>query len=222
MALLVAAMLEAGLTGQVHAEPARLALPQNGHVAAGKAQIGKTGPGTLVVDQHSNRAVINWGSFDIGRDASVDFRQPSASSIALNRVQGVSASQINGQLTANGQVWISNKRGVYFGKDARVDVGGLVATTHAISDQSFMSGGARFTRGGATGGVVNEGRLTANDQGYIALMAPEVRNKGVIVARKGTVALAAGETVELEFDEGAGHMNVRVEAGQIELSKMAT
>ncbi|MEZ5723773.1 MAG: YDG domain-containing protein [Paracoccaceae bacterium] len=216
MALLVAAMLEAGLTGQVHAEPARLALPQNGHVAAGKAQIGKTGPGTLVVDQHSNRAVINWGSFDIGRDASVDFRQPSASSIALNRVQGVSASQINGQLTANGQVWISNKRGVYFGKDARVDVGGLVATTHAISDQSFMSGGARFTRGGATGGVVNEGRLTANDQGYIALMAPEVRNKGVIVARKGTVALAAGETVELEFDEGAGHMNVRVEAGQIE------
>ena len=56
MALLVAAMLEAGLTGQVHAEPARLALPQNGHVAAGKAQIASATAQIDAASQKSNVA----------------------------------------------------------------------------------------------------------------------------------------------------------------------
>ncbi len=215
-AAVFAALLGMAVAQQAQAEPAQRTLPQNGRVSAGQATIGKTSPGAMVINQNSKRAIINWDSFNVGRDARVEFKQPSTSSIALNRVQGSSASQINGQLKANGQVWVSNKRGVYFGTGARVDVGGLVATTHSMSDDAFMSGGTRFSRDGAEGSVVNAGHLTASDGGYIALLAPEVRNTGVIVARGGTAALVAGEAMELEFDEGGGLMNVRVEAGDFE------
>ncbi|MFO7747384.1 MAG: MBG domain-containing protein [Orrella sp.] len=59
------------------------------------------------------------------------------------------------------------------------------------------------TRNGATGKIINEGELKAKLDGYIALMAPEVRNQGVIVAERGTVALASGEHIQLDF--GTGH-----------------
>ncbi|MFV0436114.1 MAG: YDG domain-containing protein [Desulfopila sp.] len=212
--LFAVALLTGGIAGLAEAQTASLALPQNGKVTAGKAKIGASGLGSMVIEQQSKRAAINWQSFDIGRDASVQFRQPSADSVALNRVTGGSPSQILGQLKANGQVFLSNKRGVYFGKSARVDVGGLVATTHSMSDEEFMAGSTTFSRDGAMGTVVNEGRLETMG-GYIALLAPEVRNKGVIVARKGTVALAAGEVFNLEFDEGGALMNVRVTPGQL-------
>ncbi len=214
--VLFAAFVAAGLADRAYAEPGAMVLPQNGRVSAGQANIRNGAPGAMVIDQGSNRAIINWDSFNIGRDASVEFRQPSSGSVALNRVDGVGASEIHGRLSANGQVWVSNRRGVYFGKNAQVDVGGLVATAHSIKDDEFMAGGNRFSRNGADGAVVNDGRLTAGEGGYIALLAPEVRNRGVIVARRGTVALAAGEVIDLEFDEGGSLMNLRVEAGEIE------
>ena len=52
---------------------------------------------------------------------------------------------------------------------------------------------------GATGSVVNDGQLQSAIGGYIALLAPEVRNSGVIVAHMGTVAMASGESVTLTF-----------------------
>ena len=96
-------------------------------------------------------------------------------------------------ITAPGQVVLINPQGVYFGKTATVDVGGLVATTHNSANQAFMDGQMKFDRQGSSAKVVNEGELKAALGGYIALLAPEVRNQGVIVAQMGTVALAAGE-----------------------------
>ena len=77
-----------------------------------------------------------------------------------------------------------------------------------------MAGILNFTRSGATGKIENEGTLTAALGGYIALLAPEVRNSGVIIAQGGTVALAAGEAFELQFD-GSRLANVRVEPATI-------
>ena len=73
-----------------------------------------------------------------------------------------------------------------------------------------MAGKLNFTRAGATGSVINEGTLRAALGGYIALLAPEVRNEGVIVARMGTVALAAGEAITLNFS-GATLAGITVE-----------
>ncbi|KQP38896.1 filamentous hemagglutinin N-terminal domain-containing protein [Pseudorhodoferax sp. Leaf274] len=181
------------------APPAATQLPTGGQVAAGSAQIGTSGA-SMTVDQASQRAVLNWQSFDVGSSASVNFRQPDASSVTLNRVVGSDPSQVYGRMTANGQVFLVNPAGIYFSPSASVDVGGLVATTHSISTADFMAGKSTFSANGATGTVVNEGRLGAAPGGYIALLAPEVRNSGAVVARLGTVALAAGEAFTLQFD----------------------
>ncbi|MCC6989065.1 MAG: filamentous hemagglutinin N-terminal domain-containing protein [Acidobacteria bacterium] len=189
--------------------PASTSLPEGGQVVAGDATLEQNGT-TLSIHQSSERAAIDWRSFDVGSDARVDFLQPSAGSVTLNRVLGNNASQIFGRITATGQVFLSNPNGVYFAPGASVDVAGLVATTHAIGLEDFMAGRVKFERQGAAGNIVNEGELRAALGGYVALLAPEVRNQGVILANLGTVALAAGETFELQFGSNNTLANLRV------------
>ena len=213
--VLIAALLMPGLQSVTWAAaPSAAQLPSGGQVVAGSAGISQTGS-TMTIQQVSDRVAIDWQSFSIGSQAKVNFVQPSSTSVALNRVVGSQASQIFGQLTSNGRVYLSNGNGVYFSPGSSVNVGGLVATTHSISNSDFMSGNDKFTRDGSTGSVVNEGNLTAEFGGYIALLAPEVRNKGVIIAKLGTVALAAGELFELQFDPRNALVNVRVEPSAI-------
>lgn len=180
------------------APPAPDQLPAGGQVVAGSASIGQAGA-VMNINQSSQRAAIDWQTFNVGSAASVNFNQPSAASVTLNRVLDSNPSQIFGRITAPGQVFLTNPGGVYFAPGASVDVGALVATTHSISNADFMAGNDRFTRNGATGSIINEGNLSAALGGYIALLAPEVRNQGVIVAQMGTVALAAGEAYTLQF-----------------------
>ncbi|HKV54063.1 MAG TPA: filamentous hemagglutinin N-terminal domain-containing protein, partial [Candidatus Binataceae bacterium] len=130
---------------------------------AGQASVSRSGTNTLVT-QGTDRAAINWLGFDIAADESVRFAQPSASSIALNRVLGQNPTEIFGSLTANGQVFILNPNGVLFGKGAQVDVAGLVASTLSLSNEDFMAGRYRFTASAAAGlgEVANQGDITAN------------------------------------------------------------
>ncbi len=189
--------------------PPVTALPTGGTVTQGQAQLAQNGA-RLDISQGSDKAVINWQSFNIGAQAQVNFQQPGASSVALNRVVGADMSQIFGRLSSNGRVVLVNPNGIVFGQGAQVDVGGLVASTLSLADEDFMAGRMRFTRGAAAGSVSNQGRLTAAEGGHVALLAPEVRNEGVVSARLGTVALAGGDVVTLNFD-GARLLGVKVE-----------
>ena len=79
------------------------AAPQQGQVPAGtgSATITQSGPAsaTTTIKQDSQKAVINWHSFDVGAGESVQFVQPNAGAIALNRVTGGQGrSQIDGKL----------------------------------------------------------------------------------------------------------------------------
>lgn len=203
-----------GLAGIVHAAPISSQLPTGGTVSSGQASISQSGLVTTV-QQSTARAVIDWQTFNVGSAATVNFNQPSASSVTLNRVLDSNPSQIFGRVTANGQLFFSNPNGVYFSPTASVDVGGLVATTHGISNADFMAGNYRLSRDGATGSVVNEGHIQTALGGYVALLAPEVRNQGVIVAQMGTVALAAGDAYELQFDVQQKLASIRVEASTV-------
>ena len=98
-------------------------LPTGGQVSAGQANISQSG-NTLNVNQSSPRAVVDWNSFNVGKDATVNFQQPNAQSATLNRVADTQPSQILGRITAPGQVVLVNPQGVYFGKSSSVDVGG--------------------------------------------------------------------------------------------------
>lgn len=192
---------------------AATALPSGGVVTAGSATISQTGS-SMRVDQTSARAVIDWRSFNVGSDAAVRFQQPSTSAIVLNRVGADGGrSVIDGRLSANGQVWLLNPGGVLFGPTARIDVGGLLASSLRLGNDDFMSGNYRFTREGS-GSIVNQGTLTATDGGYIALLAPEVRNEGVIAARLGTVALASGEELRVDFS-GDRLIEIRVDRADV-------
>ncbi len=199
------------LTPLAQAQVAANALPTGGQVVGGQAAISQSGT-VMTIQQGSQRAAIDWQGFNIGSGATVNFQQPSASSVALNRVLGGNPSQIFGQLNANGQLFLSNAAGVYFAPGASANVGGLLATTLNINPADFMAGSNSFKRDGTSGSVVNEGTLQAALGGYIALLAPEVRNQGVILAQRGTVALAAGDAIDLQFDAQGGMVGLRVSA----------
>ncbi len=177
---------------------AQTALPSGGTVSAGSATISQAGA-AMRIDQSSQKTIIDWNSFNIGRDAAVRFNQPNSSAIALNRVGADGGrSVIDGQLSANGQVWLLNPGGALFGPSARIEVGGLLSSSMKIGNDNFLNGNYHFTQDGA-GRIVNQGQLNATEGGYIALMAPEVRNEGVITARLGTVALASGNELRLDL-----------------------
>ncbi len=191
--------------------PAPGTLPTGGQVIAGQAAIRQSG-NAMTIQQDSAKAILNWNSFSIGSQASVNFQQPSSGAVALNRVLGSDPSAIYGSLTANGQVFLVNPSGVVFGAGARVDVGGMVASTLNIRNEDFLSGSYRFSREGSAGSVLNQGELLGR---YVALLAPEVRNEGVIVARQGTAALAAGDAVTLNI-AGSALIGVQVDQASID------
>ena len=181
------------------------ALPTGGKVVAGAATISSTSTATsatMNINQTSQRAVINWQTFNVGKNATVNFNQPNSNSVTLNRVVSATPSMIQGAVNANGQVILVNPNGVTFGKGAEVNAAGVVASTLNISNQDFMNGKNNYS-GNGEGKIVNKGTITATDpNGYIALLAPEIRNQGYLIAKMGpssSVALASGEKISLDF-----------------------
>ncbi len=66
------------------------------------AQLPVVNGNSMVINQFADKATLNWQSFNISADGSVEFKQPTSSSVALNRIFDLNPSQINGKLTANG------------------------------------------------------------------------------------------------------------------------
>nr|WP_315595444.1 filamentous hemagglutinin N-terminal domain-containing protein [uncultured Cupriavidus sp.] len=180
------------------------ALPTGGQVVAGQATIAQPNASTMHVDQSSQRAVIDWNTFSIGQDQTVQFNQPNGQAQMLNRVTGADASNIQGSLLANGQVLIQNANGVLFGKGAVVNVGSLLATNKLIDAKAFMHGDPlRLTSTGTQAGVINEGDIQA--QGFVTLMGDQVRNDGRIrTSQGGQVVLAAGDSATVSLPNGLG------------------
>ncbi|MFC3609212.1 two-partner secretion domain-containing protein [Stutzerimonas tarimensis] len=204
----------AGLVGALllGAGPALAAdLPTGGQIVHGSGTIGSAG-NAMVIDQASHKLITNWQSFDIGEGHSVTFNQPGASAVALNRVLGSDGSKIMGTLEANGQVFLVNPNGMLFGQNAQVSVGGLVASTLDIADQDFLAGDYRFQGSGDNAAVTNLGHIQAADGGAVALLGGRVSNEGIIVANLGTVALAAGDAITLDF-AGDGLLSVEIDQG---------
>ena len=176
-----------------------LANPTGGQVAAGNATIGAPSTNGLVINQSSKNAVINWQQFSVGKNQYVQFIQPSSSSVVLNRVTGGTASQIFGDILANGQVFLVNPNGIFFAPGATLDVQGLVATTEGIKNSDFMAGRYLFAKapGAPDATVVNQGSIVSGPKGYVVLAGDYVENDGQINAQSGRVALAAGSGANL-------------------------
>ncbi len=173
--------------------------PSGGVVSAGSATITQSAAQTTI-KQSSDKAVVNWSNFSIGSGSTVRFVQPSASSIALNRVSGAHASVIQGALQANGQVWVLNPNGVLIAPGGQVATGSFLATTRSLTDQQFMAGQYAFTDGGVAGAsVVNQGSIIVAEGGYAVLAGEAVRNEGYIEANLGQVVLGGAKAFTLDL-----------------------
>lgn len=208
MPLLAVLVLVGGFFSAVYAAP------EGGVVRAGSAQIVDQGSKTLI-RQNSQRAIIDWRGFGIQPNEQVQFAQPSAGSATLNRVTGNQVSLILGRMDANGQVLLINPQGIIFGKGARINVGSLIASTANISNDNFLRGKLIFDQPGRPGaGISNSGSITAADGGLIALVAPHVRNDGLIQARLGRVLIGAADTFTIDL-YGDGLINLALSADSL-------
>jgi trimeric autotransporter adhesin len=138
-----------------------------GQIVSGAGQIQQVGNTTTIV-QNSPMLSLNWQSFNIAPNQTVDFQQPNGNAIAINRIFSSTPSEIYGHLDANGQVWLINPNGVLFGQSAQVNVGGLIASTLDL-DNDTLSSKDRYFSGLGKGSIVNEGSIIATHGGYAAL-----------------------------------------------------
>jgi filamentous hemagglutinin family protein len=179
-----------------------IAVPDGGQVVTGNASISQSGA-TTTINQTSQNLSLKWTSFDIAPTETVNFVQPSASSIAVNRIIDTNGTQILGRLNANGQVYLINPNGILFGQGAQVNVGALVASTLDFDDDKLNDPSITFS-GNGTGSIVNQGGInTTGLGGYVALLGNTVSNQGDITAPQGTVALGAGSSTTLTFENNS-------------------
>src|SRR5262249_43469647 len=104
----------------------------------------------LNINQSAQRAYIDWSTFNIAGGSVVNFQQPSSTASVLNNIFQGTPSVIQGQLQANGIVYLINQNGILFDKGSQVKVGGLVASAlglNPVNGQTFFDSASAFPSG---------------------------------------------------------------------------
>lgn len=197
------------------------AMPEGGVVRSGSGSVTQNGK-EMTIRQDSGRLAMDWTGFSVGKDETVRFQQPGKDALALNRVTGNQQSVIDGSLLSNGHVLLVNPNGVVIGKNASIDVGGLVASTAQVKDnfmKEFGNSTGPFSLGGVSDGkIINEGTIQA-EGGLVALHAAKVENSGTISNTGGSAVLAAADTLTLTPDAD-GKLNFTVDGKAAEASAL--
>ena len=166
----------------------------------------------------SQNALLNWQSFNIAAGETTVFQQPSFTSIVWNRINDQNPSQIYGSLQANGIVVLLNSSGFYFGPNSFVSAAGLVVSTANCLPPQNSAGSWEFNGPPPLASIVNYGQIKIGSGGSAFLIADNVENHGTISAPRGTIGLAAGQTVLLsERPDGRGmSMAVTLPSGSVD------
>jgi len=188
--------------------------------AALPSQTASGGQTTVTVNQTAPQAILNWQSFNVGSQTTLNFNQQAGNWTALNRVVGnTGPSQILGRITAPGQVLVINQNGIIFGGASQINVGSLIASSANITDGQFgngiyasQSGNVYVPNFTGAGGkiVVESGALITTNApssvtaggGFVLLMGTEVNNAGAITTPKGQTQFAAGDDFILRAGYG--------------------
>ena len=210
----VLVLAQPALTQPALAQLSPVARPTGGVVVAGAASIAQSANRTTIT-QTSQNAAVNWQTYNIGRTQTVQYIDPSAKSVTLNRVIGPNPSEVAGQIVSNGVVVIVNQAGLLFDGGAQINTAGLVVSAAGISNSNFMAGKMVFDQAPRPGAKIeNRGTITIKDHGLAALVAPQVVNSGVIRANLGRVVLAGAETSVLDlYGDGMVSINVTRQVG---------
>jgi filamentous hemagglutinin family protein len=194
-----------------------LANPQGLTVVSGSAT--PVVNGSQLTLNVSHQAVLDWKTFNIAPGETTAFVQPSSQSVVLNNIRDQNASQIWGNITANGTVILANAHGFYFGPNSMISVGGsFVATTASLPPDFGFTGLWTFTRLPPAADIVNYGTVESHGGGSVFLIAERVENHGVLAASGGDIWLTAGKEVLLsQRPDGRGlSAKVTVPTGSVD------
>ncbi|GAB5412029.1 MAG: hypothetical protein ChlgKO_11430 [Chlamydiales bacterium] len=189
-----------------------LALPSGHSVKHGSAKVASQGDQVVITSGKS--AVIHWDQFSVAKSESAKFQMQDSKSSVLNRVTGGNKSEILGRMESNGKVYLLNPKGVLFGKDCEINVGGLVASTLDALDADYIKGGELFFDGDSSALIVNLGKISSAG-GDVHLLAQRVENSGSIDANH--VGLASGSKILIK-PEGNERIFVKAGNGSIDHS----
>ena len=195
-------------------------LPTGEQLVHGQVSVTRPDAVTMQINQGTQKGIVNWTGFSINGNEHVNITQPNSAASLLNRVVGNDPSNIFGRLTANGQVFLVNNAGVFFAPGASVNAAAIVASTLSITDQSFLDNTYQFFNPGNAGSVVNQGSIVTAG-GFTALIGPQVRNDGIILANSGKIALGAGNRVSLDMI-GDGLVSISVDEAAFNASVINT
>jgi len=189
-------------------------------VESGSVTFDSPNANTLNIVSTTDQAIINWQSFNIAQNETVNFTQPSALSAILNRVVGGGgASSIAGALNSNGTIVLVNPAGVSIAQTANINVGAFnssqaasfIASSLNISNNDFRAGNYVFQKEGMlSAAVINQGMITVKGGGLVMLFGGSVENSGTINAHAGKVVLASGDKITVNFTQN-GLISVAVD-----------
>ncbi|MFA5250142.1 MAG: filamentous hemagglutinin N-terminal domain-containing protein [Parachlamydiales bacterium] len=184
-----------------------LANPQNAQVENGAVSFFSNGQ-ALLVEQKTDKAVINWEKFSVLAGEKTEFLLPSEKAATLNRVTGGEISEIYGELKSNGLLFLINPQGLVIGPGGVVDTEGFLASTLDLKSTEFLQGRELNFTGVLEKDIVNRGLVIARSSDLI-LIAKEIDNPGQLQAEKGQIKLKSGFEVTL-FPEENNRMAVRL------------
>jgi len=209
--LTTSALTAAGIIASGHAiaQTSPNALPQGAEVTKGSATYDYNG-NNLNITQN-NRGVTSadyHGGFNIGKDAGVYVDQRTGD-IFVHRDVSDNTSNIEGVFEGSASNIVLNKNGVLITGTARINMHSFAAST--ADNVTFDGDKATFQDLGDGEININTGaEITVAEGGLAAFVAPTVKNAGVINAKLGKVAFAAGESVTVDL-YGDGLFEVEVE-----------
>ena len=192
----------------------------------------------VTVAQTGAQAVLNWETFNIGRDTTLKFEQQPSWAV-LNRVNDPQArpSQIQGRIQAEGTVMVVNRNGIVFSGASQVDTRNLLASAVGMSDSQFKKGlfseaqgtkfipslandlattASSFSHGAATGDVVVEAgaRIQTHQPVSVTEGGGYVMLLGREARNAGQIVTASGQTVLAAGDAFVIRRGMGTEANQ--------
>ena len=173
--------------------------------AAAPSQTQANGRTQVEIKQTEQKAILNWSSFNVGRETDLHFDQTAGGAdasnwIALNRVTdpSLAPSRILGTIKAEGQVYVINKNGIVFGGASQINVNSFVASSLSLSDEQFRAG-------------INKQILIFDDTSGASIARPQFGYLGQQDPNKYIGLDAPGQVAGAEIGEAPG--DVRIEAG---------
>jgi filamentous hemagglutinin len=161
------------------------------------------GETTVTVTQTGQQALLNWQTFNIGADTTLQFDQSAGGSsvgnwVAINKVaNSISPAQILGHMQAQGQVYVIDQNGILFGGASQINLGALVASSLPINDNLVARGllndpDDQFLFSQLTVPVLTSGTMPA----YVPPAAP--------TGGDGDVIVQSGAQITTTSNEGTG------------------